>query len=87
MPDIPACPKCAMENTYPDGDNYVCADCPHEWPIVSAASPDADIVVRDVNGNILRAGDIVIRTGADASVNSAHTSVNELHFPATVCQG
>src|SRR5690606_20676070 len=26
MSDIPACPLCAMENTYPDGDNYVCAD-------------------------------------------------------------
>jgi protein PhnA len=59
MSELPACPKCAMENTYPDGDNYVCADCAHEWPIVAAASTDAEIMVRDVNGNILRAGDSV----------------------------
>lgn len=60
MPDIPACPLCAMENTYPDGDNFVCADCGHEWPIVAAAeSGQADMPVRDVNGNVLCAGDTV----------------------------
>jgi len=37
MSDIPACPRCAMENTYPDGDNYLCADCGHEWPIAAQA--------------------------------------------------
>ena len=60
MSDIPACPLCAMENTYPDGGNYVCADCGHEWPIASAASvADAAAVVRDVNGNVLNSGDTV----------------------------
>jgi protein PhnA len=60
MPDIPACPQCAMENTYPDGDNYVCADCGHEWPIAAAAmAADAALVVRDVNGNVLGSGDTV----------------------------
>ena len=29
-----------MENTYPDGEIHVCADCGNEWPI--AAAPDAD---------------------------------------------
>jgi len=50
-----------MENTYPDGDNYVCADCGYEWPIKPIASAsDAETVVRDSNGNVLAAGDTVI---------------------------
>jgi protein PhnA len=61
MSEIPACPLCAMENTYPDGANYVCADCGHEWPIVAATeSEDAGAVVRDVNGNVLASGDSVV---------------------------
>lgn len=62
MSTIPACPQCAMENTYPDGDNYVCADCGHEWPIASAADAvhDADAVVKDANGNVLANGDSVV---------------------------
>ena len=60
MSDIPACPLCTMENTYPDGDNYVCADCGHEWPIAAVAGvADAALVVRDVNGNVLASGDTV----------------------------
>ncbi|MHB1272572.1 MAG: zinc ribbon domain-containing protein YjdM [Rhodanobacter sp.] len=61
MPNIPACPLCAMANTYPDGDNYVCADCGHEWPIAAAAATtEAGVVVRDVNGNVLHSGDSVV---------------------------
>ena len=62
MSDIPACPICSMENTYPDGDNYVCADCAHEWPIVAvAAAGDEDAAtVKDANGNLLADGDSVI---------------------------
>ena len=62
MSDIPACPICSMENTYPDGDNYVCADCAHEWPIVAvAAAGDEDAAtVKDANGNLLADGDDVV---------------------------
>ena len=50
-----------MENTYPDGDNYVCADCGHEWPIAATAQvADVGPVVRDVNGNVLHSGDTVV---------------------------
>jgi protein PhnA len=60
MTAIPACPHCAMENTYPDGDNTICADCGHEWPIAAAAqTADAAMIVRDVNGNVLSSGDTV----------------------------
>ncbi|HMM67608.1 MAG TPA: zinc ribbon domain-containing protein YjdM [Dokdonella sp.] len=62
MSDIPACPACSLENTYPDGDNFVCADCGHEWPRVAAvqADDDAERVVRDSNGNRLADGDDVV---------------------------
>ncbi len=50
-----------MENTYPDGANYVCADCGHEWPQqAAAAAADAAAAVRDANGNALADGDAVV---------------------------
>jgi protein PhnA len=60
--NFPACPQCALENTYPDGNNYVCADCGHEWPIVASATDDehADPGIRDANGNVLTDGDSVV---------------------------
>lgn len=61
MPQIPACPQCGGDNTYPDGDNYVCADCAHEWPIAGAAQAmEASAVARDCNGQALAAGDTVV---------------------------
>lgn len=62
MSSLPACPQCGMENTYPDGENYVCADCGHEWPMVAAASADDDDerIVKDSNGNVLSDGDAVV---------------------------
>lgn len=62
MSTLPTCPKCAMENTYPDGDNYVCADCGHEWPMTEAAKADdgGEAVVKDSNGNVLSDGDSVV---------------------------
>jgi protein PhnA len=51
-----------MENTYPDGDSYICADCGHEWPIAEngSADDDADKAVKDANGNVLSDGDSVV---------------------------
>jgi len=60
MSDIPACPLCGMENTYPDGDLYICPDCAHEWPQVAAQAEETALVVRDVNGNPLASGDTVV---------------------------
>jgi len=65
MQSIPPCPKCGMENTYPDGASYVCADCAHEWPIAAAvkAEPEdegAARVVKDAHGTVLADGDAVI---------------------------
>lgn len=61
MSAIPPCPVCAMENTYPDGENFVCADCGHEWPQQAAAAEDEDSrIVKDANGTVLQDGDAVV---------------------------
>lgn len=61
MSQTPACPQCTLENTYPDGELYVCADCGFEWPI--QADNEADEVsaqVKDAFGNVLADGDSVV---------------------------
>ncbi len=59
----PVCPVCTQGNTYPDGQNLVCADCGHEWraDAGSTATPgeDPDEAVRDANGALLANGDAV----------------------------
>lgn len=61
MSAIPACPQCTLENTYPDGANYVCANCGFEWPMVAEASEeDGQRIVKDANGNVLSDGDSVV---------------------------
>ena len=59
---IPTCPVCSMENTYQDGDNFICPDCSHEWSATSQAeeASDGDKVIKDSNGNELVDGDSVI---------------------------
>src|SRR5690606_12969668 len=60
MPAVTACPQCGLENLYPDGALTVCADCGHEWAAGEQAAAGAGVVVRDVNGNVLEAGDSVV---------------------------
>lgn len=62
MIHVPPCPQCKLENTYPDGDAFICPDCAHEWPMVvpAAANEDSDtLVVKDAHGNLLADGDSV----------------------------
>ncbi len=58
------CPQCGLENTYADGDNFICPDCAYEWPAMAGTSDEdasaSDGVVRDANGNPLADGDAVI---------------------------
>ncbi|RDS82344.1 alkylphosphonate utilization protein [Dyella monticola] len=60
MSEIPACLRCGMENTYPDGMVYICPDCGYEWPKVVAKIEEVTTVVRDVHGNVLHGGDSVV---------------------------
>jgi protein PhnA len=59
MATPPPCPQCTLENTYPDGANYVCADCGYEWPATPQETGET-VVVRDTNGNVLSNGDTVV---------------------------
>jgi protein PhnA len=59
MSKLPACPTCKSEYTYEDGDNYVCPECAHEWPMVAGESAADESVVRDAFGNELKAGDSI----------------------------
>ena len=62
MSNLPACPQCTLENTYPDGDNYVCADCGFEWPQAGAAAEEeADAVIKDANGTVLNDAVVLIK--------------------------
>lgn len=59
----PACPQCGLENTYPDGEQFVCPDCAFEWPVAEASAGDEDAgdgTVKDAHGNPLADGDSVI---------------------------
>lgn len=65
MSGIPACPQCTLQNTYPDGTNYVCADCGYEWPMSESEAQDKPSQneverVRDAHGNLLQDGDAVV---------------------------
>lgn len=58
----PVCPACKGEHVYSDGENHVCPDCFHEWPL-SATGDEVgatDAVVRDANGTPLADGDSVL---------------------------
>ncbi len=57
MNEFPACPSCAMENTYFDGMAYICPDCFHEWTKNDSTSDDH--TARDSNGAELLDGDAV----------------------------
>ncbi len=63
MNNEPICPKCKSENTYADGNLWVCPACSHEWSAhAEEKAPETqaeDQVVRDAHGNILQDGDSV----------------------------
>lgn len=60
MTTPPPCPVCALENTYQDGDLFICPDCAHEWPAVAVADQaEAQKVFKDAVGNVLVDGDSV----------------------------
>ena len=56
---IPNCPICSMENTYQDGDIFICPDCSNEWQPASAEEIEEKRSHKDAHGNILTNGDTV----------------------------
>ncbi len=72
-----ACPQCTLENTYPDGDNFVCADCGFEWPQAAPASEDdSERIVKDANGQVLQNGDSVVVI-KDLKVKGSSTTLKQ----------
>jgi len=67
-----------MENTYADGDHFICPDCFHEWPLDAATEGDSDgdPVVRDANGTPLADGDSVILI-KDLKVKGSSTTLKK----------
>ncbi len=57
----PACPVCGMENTYPDGNHFICPDCTHEWSAATSSTEEVEEtrVHKDAHGNFLNDGDTV----------------------------
>ena len=72
------CPQCTLENTYPDGANFVCADCGFEWPAAesSAGADDDARIVRDSNGTVLQDGDAVVLI-KDLKVKGSSTTLKQ----------
>jgi protein PhnA len=49
-----------MENTYLDGDNFICPDCSHEWSaIIQIEAVEEKRIHKDAHGNVLKDGDTV----------------------------
>jgi protein PhnA len=61
MSDLPNCPECNSEYSYPDGNMYICPECAHEWSQDAATNEDNQDgpVYKDANGNVLQDGDTV----------------------------
>lgn len=63
MSPLHACPQCMLENTYPDRDLLVCADCGFEWMPGTggdAAPASGEAQVRDAHGAVLANGDSAV---------------------------
>lgn len=86
MENLPPCPKCKSEYTYPSGELMACPECFYEWsPEEHAAELLADQVL-DANGNVLQDGDTVIVVkdlpvkGAPKPVIKAGTKVKNIRL-------
>lgn len=71
------CPQCTLENTYPDGENFVCADCGFEWPQTQATTEtDGPRIVKDANGNVFQDGDSAVLI-KDLKVKGTSTTLKQ----------
>lgn len=86
MSTPPACPVCALENTYFDGEQYVCPDCTHEWSLTDdTESTESERVIKDANGQVLRDGDTVtvikdLKVKGSSSVVKVGTKVKNIRL-------
>jgi protein PhnA len=89
MTELPPCPRCKKENTYPDDALFICPDCGHEWSATAAATEaDSDVlVVKDAHGNLLAEGDSVIlikdlKLKGSSTTLKGGTKIRNIHLVA-----
>lgn len=89
MSTEPKCPQCGSENTYADGNLWVCPECAHEWSPHAAAANETEVAednsIRDANGNVLADGDSVtvikeLRIKGSSSVVKVGTKVKNIRL-------
>lgn len=88
MEKEPNCPQCQSENTYADGNLWICPECAHEWNPLEAAKPaetGGARVVRDAHGNVLAEGDSVtvikdLKVKGSSAVVKVGTKVRNIHL-------
>ena len=86
MSDLPPCPQCGCEYSYPDGNMLICPECAHEWAQGASADADASgLVVKDANGNLLQDGDTVsvikdLKVKGSSSVVKVGTKVKSIRL-------
>ncbi len=60
---LPSCIKCGYEYIYEVQDKFVCPECNHEWSkdyVPEEVRDEYDVVIKDVNGVVLKDGDTVV---------------------------
>ncbi len=90
MSNDPKCPQCSSENTYADGNLWICPECAHEWNPESLNEAKQDVAAtsegtRDANGNLLQTGDSVtvikeLRIKGSSSVVKVGTKVKNIRI-------
>ena len=70
---LPACTKCGCEYTYEEGNIYICPECSCEWSKFDM-SKDAEEVIKDAYGTILKDGD-TITVIKDLKIKGSSSSV------------
>ena len=75
---FPSCPQCGQDNTYPDGEQFICPDCTYEWSAAADATDEDDgpRVIKDANGNPLADGDSVVLV-KDLKVKGSSTVIKK----------
>ena len=86
MTQLPPCPKCNSEFSYPDGNMLVCPECAHEWTQDEQdENEESRLNIKDSNGNPLQDGDTVtvikdLKVKGSSSVVKVGTKVKNIRL-------